>query len=197
MLAFTPKTPLSALIAIQIPGGLGFGILYPAISFAVQAPVADFDIPFAAAMFTFFRTLGQAIGVAVSGNIFQNSLRGKIQGSSILGPLGKADEWSRDASALVGYVKSLGEGEVKKALVTAYCDALHTVIIVMSVLAAVAMVASLVGTKGLSLERGLNTEQGWKGNGRGVGDVEGGKDNSVELEEIVEDGRSSKSLECH
>ncbi|CZR64825.1 related to putative multidrug transporter [Phialocephala subalpina] len=197
MLSFTPTTPFATLIAIQLLGGLGFGILYPAMSFAVQAPASDFDIPFAAAMFTFFRTLGQAIGVAISGNIFQQTLRKKIRSNPILGPLGKADEWSRDASALVGYIKSLSDGGVKRGLVKAYCDALHMVIIVMCVLAGLAMVVSLVGTKELSLERRLNTEQGWKGKESENGDEEHGKKDRVELEVSVSDERSSKSLRCH
>jgi hypothetical protein len=45
------------------------------MSFAVQAPAFDGDLPLAGAMFSFLRSLGQTLGVAIGGNIFQNILK--------------------------------------------------------------------------------------------------------------------------
>ncbi|KUJ16470.1 MFS general substrate transporter [Mollisia scopiformis] len=167
LLSLSPNTPLATLIALQLPPGLGFGILYPAMSFAVQAPASDTDLPFAAAMFTFFRTLGQSLGVAVSGNIFQSSFHHYTQHSVILAPL----QIPGDASSLVAYVKGLQEGEVKSELVKAYCAGIRGVLVLACAAAGVAMVVSLVGTRALSLEREVRTEQGWKGRDEQEGGV--------------------------
>jgi hypothetical protein len=80
------------------------------MSFTVQAPAFDEDLPFAGAMFSSFRTLGQTLGVAIGGNIFQNILKSKINKDPLLSTYGKADFWSKDASALVLFVKALPIG---------------------------------------------------------------------------------------
>jgi hypothetical protein len=54
-----------ALIYLTV--GVGLGILYSAQAFAVQAGASNADLPFAASLYAFCRSLGQAIGVAVGG----------------------------------------------------------------------------------------------------------------------------------
>jgi hypothetical protein len=99
------------------------------MSFAVQALAFDEDLPLAGAMFSFLRSLGQTLGVAIGGNIFQNVLKSKINTDSLLSTYGKADSWSKDASALGLFIKALpiGQQTLREALVKVYVDSLRIV----------------------------------------------------------------------
>jgi hypothetical protein len=112
-------TSITAYIFLSLISGFGYGILYPARSFTVQAPAFDEDLPFAGAMFSSSGTLWQTLGVAIGGNIFQNILKSKINKDPLLSAYGKADFWSKDASALVLFVKALpiGQQTLREALV--------------------------------------------------------------------------------
>lgn len=142
--------------------GTGAGILFSAQGFAAQASVSDADLPFAGAMYSFFRAFGQTTGVAISGMIFQNVFKQKLLKSAYAL---HADEWSKDASALVQVVKTwstLGEeGVMKEAVIKAYVQGLQFVWFIMTVLAAMAFMASVFWTKELSLGRELETDQGF------------------------------------
>jgi hypothetical protein len=76
-----------------------------------------------------------------------------------------AGEWSKDASAFVQVVKLWSttgeEGVMKEVVINAYVESLRLFWIVMCVLAGVAFMTSLLCTKELSLERELETEQGF------------------------------------
>lgn len=97
------------------------------------------------------------------------------------------DYWSRDASALVLVVKGLSNGDlIKKELVVVYCQALRVVLGVYGGVCVLAMIASFCGTKSLSLDRELRTEQGWKDAGAGVD----GGEKGVETKQV---GRGSSS----
>ena len=146
-------------IFLNIVGGVGIGILYSAMSFAIQASAsaAEEDSGFAIAMFSFFRSLGtvssfpfrfpkiisnfqQAIGVAISGVIFQNSLKTKLLSYPALAPF--AIEYSQNAAELVETIKTMRNGPVKKDIQKAYSDALQIVWAVMCAVAAVGLVVS-------------------------------------------------------
>lgn len=134
------------------------GMLFPSMAFAIQASQTNADLAFAIAMFSFFRAFGQAIGVAVGGTIFQNQMKSKLLRYPALAS--KADEYSRDASSLVQIIKGLQEGMVKEDLKHAYANSLKVVWATMCGLAAVGLIASL-GTKGLDMNKPLETEQGF------------------------------------
>ena len=132
------------------------------MSFAVQVPASDEDLPFAGAMFSFFRSFGQMLGVAIGGVIFQNSLKSNINRDLNLSNLGEADKWSKDASAMVVYIKSLPlDSVLRRGFMQSYVDSLRAIWIVMCSLAAFALVLSLCFTKDLSLDREHVTEQGF------------------------------------
>jgi hypothetical protein len=149
------------VVLCLIPG-FGYGILYPSMSFAVQAPASDEDLPFAAAMFSFFRSLGQTLGVAIGGVVFQNTLLVKTKENPLLAA-GRTDVWSMNASALVEFIKSLSDGseQLKEALINVYVDSLREVWIVMCGFACVAFTLSICFTKDMSLDRDHVTEQGF------------------------------------
>lgn len=58
-------TPVVAWIFLMLGSGIGMGLLYPAMSLAIQASAPQKDAATAAGLFTFFRALGQTVGVAM------------------------------------------------------------------------------------------------------------------------------------
>ncbi|KAL8912871.1 MAG: hypothetical protein Q9172_007411 [Xanthocarpia lactea] len=152
------QTSTVAWIFLNLVGGLGMGMLFPSMAFAIQASQTNEDLAFAIAMFSFFRAFGQAIGVAVGGTVFQNQMKSKLLAYPALAP--KADEYSKDASSLVQIIKSMQDDVMKKNLQHAYADSLKVVWATMCGLAAVGLILSL-GTKGLDMNRPLETDQGF------------------------------------
>ncbi|KAH6692762.1 major facilitator superfamily domain-containing protein [Leptodontidium sp. MPI-SDFR-AT-0119] len=148
-------------IFLSLAAGLGTGILYSAQSFAVQASASNLDLPYAAAMYSFFGSLGQTFGVACGGAIFQNAFKHKLSLNPILSP--KSTQWARDASAIVQIMKSLPDSnEIKGEIVATYVDSFKVIWIVMCVLASVTFLLSLIFVKDISLNRELETEQGFR-----------------------------------
>ena len=147
-------------VFLNLVSGLGMGILFPSMAFAVQAAQRNEDLAFAVAMFSFFRSFGQSIGVAVGGTIFQNQMKKKLLAYPLLAPM--AGHYSQDAASLVQIIKAMeGDQSVQKAqLIQAYADALKVVWITMCGLAAVAGLSSLL-IKGLDVNQPLKTEQGF------------------------------------
>jgi len=152
-------TSTVAWIFLNLVSGLGTGMLFPSLAFAIQASASNADMAFAVAMFSFFRAFGQSIGVAVGGTIFQNQFKIKLLKYPSLAS--NAAEYSRDASSLVEVIKHMAPGVDRTDLIQAYADSLKVVWLVMCGLAAVAMVASFL-TEGLDLNRPLETEQGFQ-----------------------------------
>lgn len=79
----------------------------------------------AAGFFSFIRIFGQALGVAISGVIFQNSLKAKL--IRIPGFASLADEYSRDATIVVQVIKDMAGSDTKTQVIKAYSDALGSI----------------------------------------------------------------------
>lgn len=150
-------TSMVGWIFLNIVPGIGLGILFPSLGYAVQASAEPENLAIAVAMFSFFRALGQAIGVAVGGVVFQNRMFTNISRYSALAPM--AEAYSKDAAGLVQVIKAMAEGADKANLKEAYTDSLRTVWIVCCGVSAVAMVISFL-TEHYDLDRALETNQG-------------------------------------
>lgn len=151
-------TSTVAWVFICLVGGLGTGVLFPAMAFAIQAAAADVDTAYAVSLFSFFRAFGQAFGVAIGGVIFQNALRSKLE--AIPGLTELAGGYAKDSVAMVQLIKAMPVGASgREELLGAYADALKVVWMAMIGFAAAGGLASLF-TEGLSLDRELSTEHG-------------------------------------
>lgn len=150
-------TTIPQWVFIDLVSGVGLGILFPALQFQLQAASSGKDMAFAVAMFVFFRSFGQALGVAIGGVIFQNQMVKNLQRYPAYAA--RAADLAKDAAALVEIINDTAAGQGKRDLRTAYTDSLRTVYIVMAALAAVCLVASLF-IKAYDLNVGLETEQG-------------------------------------
>lgn len=153
------NTTVVSWIFLNLTCGIGMGLLFPSMAFAIQASSTNKDLAFAVAMFSFFRAFGQAIGVAVGGTVFQNQMKKKLLSYPLLAS--RADEYSRDASSLVQIVKTMPAGLAKSQLIQSYADALKIVWVTMCGMSALALILSL-WTKGLDLNKPLETEQGFR-----------------------------------
>ena len=58
-------TSIPKFIFLNLVPGIGIGILFPALQFQLQAASTNEDMAWTVAMFTFFRSFGQALGVAI------------------------------------------------------------------------------------------------------------------------------------
>lgn len=150
-------TSIPGWIFLNLVGGVGLGILFPSLGFAIQASAAPENLAIAVGMFSFFRALGQAIGVAIGGVVFQNQMYKNLLNYPALAPM--ADAYSRDAAGLVQIIQGMPDGDRKLHLREAYTDSLR---IVWAVCCAVCGVAFLLSffTKGYDLNAGLTTTQG-------------------------------------
>jgi len=151
-------TPTVSWIFITLVSGLGTGILFPSMAYAIQASSTDADMAYAVSMFSFFRAFGQAFGVAIGGVIFQNALKTEIAKHAVLKAM--AGDYAADAVALVQVIKMMPRGmEGREELLISYAAALKVVWKAMIGFGAVGLVTSFA-TEGLSLDRELRTEHG-------------------------------------
>lgn len=155
--ALRVHTSVPAWVFINLTAGVGLGMLYPSLTFAMQAAVPNKDQAYGVSLFTFFRAAGQCLGVAVGGTIFQNSIKREILKHASIAA--HASEWSAEASALVEVLKRMPEGVAKDDLLESFANALIVVWIVMTALSVVAFVSSL-WTQHYDLNRPLETDHG-------------------------------------
>ncbi|KAH8798357.1 major facilitator superfamily domain-containing protein [Xylogone sp. PMI_703] len=138
-------------IFLSLPVGIGTGILYSAQSYAVQASASNEDLPFAAAMYSFFRFLGQTFGVAFGSTMFVNGIKGRLPG-----------DWAKYASTVSSVIRYLPNNNIKSDIVDAYVYSLRDIWIVLCALSSIALVLSLVFVRDIPLDRELETQQGFK-----------------------------------
>ncbi|KAH7399604.1 major facilitator superfamily domain-containing protein [Pyrenochaeta sp. MPI-SDFR-AT-0127] len=168
LILLEPDTTTVAWVFLNLVGGIGTGILFPAMALAVQASATAKDQAYAANMFSFFRAFGQTIGVAIGGVIFQNQMKKKLLTFPLLADM--ASEYSRDAAGLVEIIKHMPAGDMKDQLRESYTDALRYIWIVMTVFSAVALFSSIF-VKAYDMNGALETEMGFKDKDK-VGDLE-------------------------
>ncbi|KAL3486595.1 major facilitator superfamily domain-containing protein [Aspergillus germanicus] len=157
MILLDVDTTIPQWIFLTLCTGIGLGILYTSLAFVNQAASDDASMAFAVSFFVFARLIGQCIGVAICGVIFQNQMRGNLLAIPSLAH--QADEYSRDASSLVTELKGMDDPVKKAHLVSAYAESLQIAWAVMCGLSGSAMIGSFFVRK-ISLDRALNTEQG-------------------------------------
>lgn len=111
------NTNLPTIIFTLLVGGIGLGFLFTSLLYQVQSAAKPKDVSFAAALFSFFRAFGQAVGVAIGGSIFQNQMK-KNLASTVLA--GQASELAKDAAALVQIIHQTKDESTKMILQVAY-----------------------------------------------------------------------------
>lgn len=164
-------TSIPAWVFLNIVSGLGLGFLFPSLAFAIQGSATPENLAMAVGMFSFFRALGQTIGVAIGGVVFQNQMFSNLLQYPALAPMARA--YSRNAAALVQIIQAMPEGEDKLHLRQAYTDSLRIVWAVCCGTCAVAFLISFL-TREYDLNVGLTSKQGLR-SGNGLVSEEEGK----------------------
>jgi len=160
MTLLTPSIPTYGWVLINLVPGVGCGMLFPGLAFGIQAASTDADAAAAVTLFTFSRSFGQAIGVALGGVIFQNQMLKKALAHPLTAA--GAQALSSDASALAGVLKTIPHGPYRDQIVLSYCDALKAVWAACAGFAFAGLVAS-VFIRHFSLDRALGSLQKFKG----------------------------------
>ncbi|OPB37678.1 MFS siderophore iron transporter [Trichoderma guizhouense] len=150
-------TSVPGWIFLNLVSGIGLGFLFPSVASAIQATTAPEHIPMALAMFSFFRSLGQAVGVAIGGVIFQNRMTVNLLNYPNLAP--NATAYGADAAGLVDIIKSMPSGQNKHDLQQAFVDSLRIVWAVCCALAGFGLLLSLLN-QSYSIDQELDSSQG-------------------------------------
>ncbi|EEA23397.1 hypothetical protein TMatcc_002261 [Talaromyces marneffei ATCC 18224] len=150
-------TSIPGWIFLEFSVGFGLGVIFPAVTFAIQASAKHETLAMAVAMTSFFRSFGQAIGVAIGGVVFQNRMYANLLQYTELAPY--AREYSQDAAGLVQVINAMDDGPTKHDLRTAFTDSLRIIWVVCCVFSAVGFVFSL-WTKEYDVNQALTSDQG-------------------------------------
>lgn len=165
---------------MMVPSGIGVGMLFPSMNYAIQAAASNENSAFAAGMFSFCRALGQCFGLAVGGVVFQSALKSHV--SRVPEMAHRAAEYAANAVGLVQVIQDMPLSTPGRAgLLEAYALALRDVWHAALILSVAGFVASLA-TRELSLDRKLETDQGFVGNEKsqeGEGEGEGDEEKSL------------------
>jgi hypothetical protein len=151
-------TEIAVFIGVNVVVCLGVGTLIPAMNFAVQAAASPKDCGFAVAFYVFLRQFGEGLGVAVGGAIFQNCIKDNL--SKIPEFVSRAEEYSRDATAIGDVVSKMTLGQSRDNLIHAYANALKVVWMAMCILSFIALLTTTL-VKAHSMNQKHETEQGF------------------------------------
>jgi hypothetical protein len=125
----------------------------------------------AAGFFSFIRIFGQALGIALSGVIFQNSLKQELL--RIAGFASLADMYSRDATAAVTLIQAVEDGDTKTKMIQAFSDALSSIWLSLLAFSAAGLLLSMT-VKGYSMTQEHVTTQHLVQDKDGSGNEEAG-----------------------
>ncbi|KAI1497181.1 major facilitator superfamily transporter [Biscogniauxia marginata] len=185
-----PDTSIPGWIFLNIPIGIGTGMLFPAISLATQAASEPALNGQAAAFLSFVRTFGQAAGVAISGVIFQNAFKARLLALPALA--GRADAYSRDATIVVGIIAAMPDGAERAQLVRAFADGLRAVWLSLVGFAAASLLLS-ASVRGYSLQQEHVTKQGLRPDMRQRRSVSAGEELACVPPAVLRPPASSRS----
>ena len=114
---------------------------------ATQASCQVKDVSYATAMFSFMRSLGFCLGIALGGTIFQNFLRGELE------QLGLPVAIASDAEAYASTLRAMTDGVEKDAIIEAYAWAFRYLFATMAGISGLGFALSfLIGEHTLDVE---------------------------------------------
>ncbi|KAK6586554.1 hypothetical protein PZA11_001611 [Diplocarpon coronariae] len=122
--------------------GLAAGMLFAGMAIAVPAASKPINTAHVVAFFSFTRALGQCLGAAIGGTVFQNQIKDKLLQYPVLALAVNA--YSQGAAGLVQVIKMIEGGVVKEHLMQAFADSLKVVRATMCGSAATALPSNVV-----------------------------------------------------
>jgi len=150
-----PDSNAGILYGLRVIPAIGGGFLFQLPIFAVQSTIIDDDLAIATATLTFFRSVGQAFGVAIGGTVFQNQFDRYINQAVTDGTVPK--EFLITGAQAAGAYKVIGTfpGPVVTAYRYIYADSLRTIWYVTTGIAAAGFLVSFL-VRNESMDRGTS-----------------------------------------
>ncbi|KAF3481221.1 uncharacterized protein GIQ15_03980 [Arthroderma uncinatum] len=146
------RTTVTQWVFLAAVSGLGIGLLFPSVPLAIQSSVPQEDVGMAATLVQFFRSLGQALGVAIGGAIVDNRLRVNLAKAGL----------SDQPASLIRLIRVLKELPVNAPLAVALRNAMsksfRTIWIVMCAFSAMNLLLSFLIAE-YSMNQEHKTEQ--------------------------------------
>lgn len=148
------NTRVYAWVLIFVVLGIGNGLILLYLNFGIQAMADTRNVAYAAAMYTFVRTFGMCLGVAVGGAVFQNELEKHLVEYSLPG----AKAIANNGEGFVATLNALPKDSVQPAAyISAYACTFRKVFEVLTAIAGFAGVLSLL-IKEYSMDIELDSE---------------------------------------
>lgn len=169
-------------IFLNLVVGVGLGFNYSALGVTLQAATSEEDMSSAVAMFTFFRLMGQALGVVIGGVTFQDQIRTKLLAIPSLAPM--AEQYANDGAALAQQIKTIKDSSDRNMVIQVYADSLKTVWAVLCGAAALALLTSLI-IKDQSLDRKFVSPQ----------QMHSDSDDAALLDNKIEEGSGTRTAQ--
>lgn len=143
-------TAVVAWIFIFFTLGLGQGMLISAHNFAVQAIAEIQDVAWASAIFTFTRSVGLCLGVAIGGTVLQTRLQHTLEIRGL--PVSIAD----DAEAFIFELIAMPQGDPTRVAITAaYAESFTFLFQILTGISGAAMLLCFTITGNHSLDKDL------------------------------------------
>ncbi|KAK4551854.1 hypothetical protein LTR86_010850 [Recurvomyces mirabilis] len=154
--ALDTNTQIVQVVLTDLILGVGLGSLFPALQYQLQSATMSKHLASAVAMFSFSRALGQTLGVAISGNVFQNALSSRLAKEPLFAD--RAQELAKHATDIVQWLQTAQAGDEKAIMRQAFTDSIRVVYIGIAALAVVATFLSIC-IQHYNLDRPMDTEQ--------------------------------------
>ena len=151
LIALDESTPHYGWALLFLPLGIGCGLLLISLNFCIQALVNERDGAYAAGMYTFARTLGMCLGVAICGTALHNFLGTQLQKAQLDKSI--AD----DAEGFIVVLGQLGSPAFQSAVRSVYAAAFRNIFEVLTGISVLGGLASLF-VRHSSLDRVLDSE---------------------------------------
>jgi hypothetical protein len=156
-----PRSGPGIIFGLRVVPAIGAGFLFQVPLFAVQATTLDDNLGIATSTLTFFRSMGQAFGVAIGGTVFQNQFDRYLSQGILAGKI--PSEFVVTGAQAAGAYELIASfpGDVADTYRFIYADALRVVWYVTTGLAGAGLVASLL-VRNESMDRGNDAKQAFR-----------------------------------
>jgi MFS family permease len=152
MITLDASTPTYGWVLLFIPLGIGHGLVLISLNFSIQALAKERDGAYAAGMYTFARTFGMCLGVAVAGTLLHNTLLQHLRDAHL-------DEGiAHSAEAFIFTLNALNQHVPRESEIrTAYAGAFRNIFEVLTGVAVLGGLLSLL-IEQVTLDRALESE---------------------------------------
>ncbi|KAJ5876224.1 uncharacterized protein N7529_001808 [Penicillium soppii] len=155
------NTTVVQWIFLEAVSGLGIGLLFPSIALAIQSSVPQRQVSMAATLVLFFRSMGQAIGVAIGGVILDNQLQKHMSDAVAKGAANESQAQSLNAVTLVEILKKLPADSSEAIMIRqALVESFQVIWMVMCGFAGLNLILSIF-IKEFDMNQNHETEQGF------------------------------------